>query len=204
MNALGRLLLAARTSSDVVLALVMVGVLGSMIVPLPPWLLDAGLALNLAAAATLLVVALGARDALQVASFPTLLLVTTLFRLALNVSSTRLALVEGRAGEIIQAFGEFVVGGDFVVGGVVFLILTVVQFLVVAKGAERVAEVSARFTLDAMPGKQMAIDADLRSGAILGVPGLGGHVGEQVGAGHGLVNPCGHRGKPGGIGPLSA
>jgi type III secretion protein V len=150
----------------VVLAIVMAMIIGAMIVPLPSWLLDVGLAINLAAAVSLLVAALYAKDALKVASFPTLLLITTLFRLAMNVSSTRLALSEGHAGEIIQAFGEFVVRGDYVVGAVIFAILTLVQFLVVTKGAERVAEVSARFTLDAMPGKQMSIDADLRAGAI--------------------------------------
>ena len=155
-----------RSSSDLVLAAIVIFVLGAMIVPLPAWLLDVGLTLNLAATAGLLIAALYAQDALKLASFPTLLLLTTLFRLSLNISSTRLALAEGRAGEVIQAFGEFVIGGDYVVGLVVFLILTLVQFLVVAKGAERVAEVSARFTLDSMPGKQMSIDADLRSGAI--------------------------------------
>ncbi|HSP80643.1 MAG TPA: type III secretion system export apparatus subunit SctV [Myxococcaceae bacterium] len=166
VNQLVKILLRARRSSDVVLAVAMAAVLGALIIPLPPWLLDLGLAINLASAVALLVAALYARDALKVTSFPTLLLFTTLFRLALNVSSTRLALAEGHAGEIIQAFGEFVVRGDYVVGAVVFAILTLVQFLVVAKGAERVAEVSARFTLDAMPGKQMSIDADLRAGAI--------------------------------------
>lgn len=161
-----KVLARAKTSSDVVLAIVMAMIIGAMIVPLPSWLLDVGLAINLAAALSLLVAALYAKDALKVASFPTLLLITTLFRLAMNVSSTRLALSEGHAGEIIQAFGEFVVRGDYVVGAVIFAILTLVQFLVVTKGAERVAEVSARFTLDAMPGKQMSIDADLRAGAI--------------------------------------
>jgi type III secretion protein V len=166
MNHLVKLLLRARKSSDVVLAAAMAAVLGALIIPLPPWLLDLGLAINLAVAVALLVAALYARDALKVTSFPTLLLFTTLFRLALNVSSTRLALAEGHAGDVIQAFGEFVVRGDYIVGAVLFAILTLVQFLVVAKGAERVAEVSARFTLDAMPGKQMSIDADLRAGAI--------------------------------------
>jgi type III secretion protein V len=161
-----KILSKARKSSDVVLAVAMAAILGALIIPLPPWLLDLGLALNLAAAVALLVAALYAQDALKVTAFPTLLLFTTLFRLSLNVSSTRLALAEGHAGEVIQAFGEFVVRGDYVVGAVVFAILTLVQFLVVAKGAERVAEVSARFTLDAMPGKQMSIDADLRAGAI--------------------------------------
>jgi type III secretion protein V len=166
MKPLSKVLLKARKSSDVVLAVAMAAVLGALIIPLPAWLLDAGLALNLAAAVALLVAALRARDALEVTAFPTLLLFTTLFRLSLNVSSTRLALAEGHAGEVIQAFGEFVVRGDYVVGAVVFAILTLVQWLVVARGAERVAEVSARFTLDAMPGKQMSIDADLRAGAI--------------------------------------
>ncbi|MFT3706662.1 MAG: type III secretion system export apparatus subunit SctV [Archangium sp.] len=166
MNVVEKVLGRAKASSDVVLAIVMAMIIGSLIVPLPEWALDLGLAINLAAALSLLVAALYAKDALKVASFPTLLLITTLFRLAMNVSSTRLALSEGHAGEIIQAFGEFVVRGDYVVGAVIFAILTLVQFLVVTKGAERVAEVSARFTLDAMPGKQMSIDADLRAGAI--------------------------------------
>jgi type III secretion protein V len=161
-----KVLSGGARSPDVVLAVVMALVMAAMIIPMPSWLLDGMLALNLAVSVTLLVAALLAKDALQVASFPTLLLLTTLFRLALNVSSTRLALSEGHAGEVIEAFGEFVIRGDYIVGTVVFAILTLVQFLVVAKGAERVAEVSARFTLDAMPGKQMSIDADLRSGAI--------------------------------------
>lgn len=161
-----RVLAGARSSSDIVMAVVMAMIIGALIVPLPAWLLDVGIAINLAAALSLLVAALYAKGALEVATFPTLLLLTTLFRLAMNVSSTRLALSEGHAGEIIQAFGEFVVRGDYVVGAVIFAILTLVQLMVVAKGAERVAEVSARFTLDAMPGKQMSIDADVRSGAI--------------------------------------
>ncbi len=165
-DVISKVLARAKTSSDVVLAVVMAAIVGAMIVPLPSWLLDVGIAINLAAALSLLVAALYAKDALKVAAFPTLLLLTTLFRLAMNVSSTRLALSEGHAGEIIEAFGEFVVRGDYVVGAVIFAILTLVQFLVVTKGAERVAEVSARFTLDAMPGKQMSIDADLRAGAI--------------------------------------
>lgn len=161
-----RVLAGARRSSDIVMAVVVAMIIGALIVPLPAWLLDVGIAINLAAALSLLVAALYAKDALEVATFPTLLLLTTLFRLAMNVSSTRLALSEGHAGEIIQAFGEFVVRGDYVVGAVIFAILTLVQLMVVTKGAERVAEVSARFTLDAMPGKQMSIDADVRAGAI--------------------------------------
>ncbi len=107
-------------------------------------------------------------DALAIATFPTVLLLTTLFRLALNVSSARLILLQANAGEVIRAFGNFVVRGNYIVGGIVFLILTIIQFVVIAKGGERVAEVSARFVLDAMPGKQMAIDAELRSGTIDG------------------------------------
>src|SRR5262245_31358340 len=139
-----------------------------MVVPLPTWLLDLLIASNLAASVAVLLVALYVSDALKIAAFPTLLLITTLFRLALNVSSTRLILLQADAGEVIRSFGQFVVRGNYVVGGVIFLILTVIQFVVIAKGSERVAEVGARFTLDAMPGKQMAIDAELRSGAIDG------------------------------------
>jgi len=163
---LERLLAAALRSRELVLPCLVAAILGALVVPLPTWLLDLGLALNLVAAAALLVAALRAAGPLELSAFPTLLLVTTLFRLALNVSSTRLALADGHAGAVIQAFGEFVVRGDYVVGGVVFAMVTLVQFLVVAKGAERVSEVAARFTLDAMPGKQMAIDADLRAGLI--------------------------------------
>jgi type III secretion protein V len=148
------------------LALFVVLVVGMMIVPLPTFLLDVLLASNMAMGVLLLLVAMYVPDAVSFASFPTLLLVTTLFRLALNVSSTRLILLQADAGEVIRAFGDFVVQGNYVVGGVVFLILTLIQFIVIARGAERVAEVGARFTLDAMPGKQMAIDAELRTGAI--------------------------------------
>ncbi len=139
-----------------------------LVAPVPPALLDAGLALSLALAATVLVVTLLSRDALAFASFPSILLLTTLLRLALSVSSTRLVLTRGEAGRVIEAFGRVVVQGSPVAGAVVFAILTLVQLLVVAKGAERVAEVAARFTLDALPGKQMAIDADLRAGLIDG------------------------------------
>ena len=163
---LRRVLAAVQRHRELALPCLVAGILGALVVPLPGWLLDLGLALNLVAAAALLVAALRAAGPLELSAFPTLLLVTTLFRLALNVSSTRLALAEGHAGAVIQAFGEFVVRGDYVVGGVVFAVVTLVQFLVVAKGAERVSEVAARFTLDAMPGKQMAIDADLRAGLI--------------------------------------
>ena len=151
--------------ADIALAALVVAIVGMMIVPLPTWLLDLLITFNITLAVVILLVALYVQDALRFTSFPTLLLVTTLYRLALNVSATRLILLKANAGEVIRSFGEFVVGGNFVVGAVVFLILTIIQFVVIAKGSERVAEVAARFTLDAMPGKQMAIDADLRAGA---------------------------------------
>ena len=155
-----------RASPDLALAALALAVVALLVVPLPAWLLDLALAANLALSATVFLVALFAREMLRLASFPTLLLFTTLLRLALEVSSTRLVLSRGEAGRVIQAFGQVVVAGNYVVGAVVFAILTVVQLLVVTKGAERVAEVAARFTLDALPGKQMSIDADLRAGTI--------------------------------------
>ncbi len=155
-----------RNAPDIGLAVLVLMIVGMMIVPLPTPLLDILLAANIALAVLLLLVAMYASTGLELASFPTLLLVTTLFRLALNISSTRLILLQADAGEVIRAFGDFVVRGNYVVGGVIFFLLTLVQFLVIAKGAERVAEVGARFTLDAMPGKQMSIDAELRSGGL--------------------------------------
>ena len=154
--------------ADAGLALLVVAVVALMVVPLPTWLLDILLAANLSAAIAVLLVVLYVPDAISIATFPTLLLITTLFRLSLNVSSTRLILLQANAGEVIRSFGQFVVRGNYVVGAVVFLILTIIQFIVIAKGSERVAEVGARFVLDAMPGKQMAIDAEARSGAIDG------------------------------------
>ena len=155
-------------TADLALALLVVSVVAMMIVLLPTWLLDILIAANLSGAIAILLVVLYVPDALAVATFPTLLLLTTLYRLGLNVASSRLILLQANAGEVIRAFGSFVVRGNYVVGGVVFLILTVIQFIVIAKGGERVAEVGARFVLDAMPGKQMAIDAELRSGSIDG------------------------------------
>jgi len=137
-----------------------------MLVPLPQWLLDLLLAANLAATTLLLLVTLSARRALELTVFPSLLLLLTLFRLSLNVATTRLILLEGNAGHIVTAFGNYVVGGQLVVGLVIFLILVIIQFMVITKGAGRIAEVAARFTLDAMPGKQMAIDAELNAGSI--------------------------------------
>ncbi len=166
MNHVHAALARLRGAGDAIFALSVLALVLLMVTPLPAGLLDVLLAANLAAAATILVVTLFTRDALRFASFPTLLLLTTLFRLALNVSSTRLVLSRGDAGRVIEAFGRVVVQGNYVVGAVVFAIITLVQLLVVAKGAERVAEVAARFTLDALPGKQMAIDADVRAGLL--------------------------------------
>jgi type III secretion protein V len=152
--------------ADLALAALVVAIVGMMIVPLPTPLLDLLISVNIATAVTLLLVAIYVSDALKIATFPTLLLLTTLFRLALEVSATRLILLRADAGEVIHAFGNFVVAGNLVVGAVIFLILTMIQFIVISKGSERVAEVAARFTLDAMPGKQMSIDAELRAGHI--------------------------------------
>ncbi|MBX3252015.1 MAG: type III secretion system export apparatus subunit SctV [Myxococcales bacterium] len=157
---------AARRYADVTLAALVVLMVGMMIVPLPTPVLDVLITGNVSIAVLLLLVAVYLKSGLQLSSFPTLLLLTTLYRLALNVSSTRLILLQADAGDVIRAFGEFVVSGNYVVGAVVFLILTLIQFIVIAKGSERVAEVGARFTLDAMPGKQMSIDAELRAGSM--------------------------------------
>jgi flagellar biosynthesis protein FlhA len=148
---------------------ILVGIIGvvlMMVVPIPTWLLDVLLVLNISAALMIMLIAMNTTDALHFSIFPTLLLVTTVFRLALNVSTTRLILRDHNAGHVVDTFGHFVAGGELAIGFVVFLILVVVQFIVITKGSERVAEVAARFTLDAMPGKQMSIDADLNAGMI--------------------------------------
>jgi type III secretion protein V len=152
--------------NDIILAGLIVAIISLMILPLPTPLVDALIATNLSLAVILLMLAIYIPSALSLYVFPTLLLFTTLFRLALNITTTRQILLHAYAGKIIYTFGNLVVSGNFVVGGVVFLIITIVQFLVIAKGSERVAEVAARFTLDAMPGKQMSIDADMRAGLI--------------------------------------
>jgi type III secretion protein V len=162
----GNLINVLTRFSDLILVSCVAAMVGMMIVPLPTWFLDILLTVNITIAVTLLMVSIYISNATQIASYPTLLLITTLYRLALDISATRLILLNADAGEVIRAFGMFVVGGNFVVGAVIFLIITLVQFIVITKGAERVAEVSARFTLDAMPGKQMSIDADLRAGII--------------------------------------
>jgi len=152
--------------NDLVLATLIVCIIFMMILPLPTWLIDALIATNMCLSAILLMVAMYLPTPLAFSSFPSVLLVTTLFRLAIGIATTRLILLNGDAGHIIYTFGNFVVGGNLVVGLVVFLILTIVQFVVITKGSERVAEVAARFSLDAMPGKQMSIDGDLRAGTI--------------------------------------
>ncbi len=152
--------------SDVLIAVAIVTIVIMMIIPLPTILLDLLICLNITIALLVMMSAIYNVEALDLSVFPSLLLITTLFRLALNISSTRLILLEGYAGEVITAFGNFVVGGNAVVGIIIFAILVTINFIVITKGSERVAEVSARFTLDAMPGKQMAIDADLNQGAI--------------------------------------
>ncbi|MFN7504380.1 MAG: FHIPEP family type III secretion protein, partial [Limnobacter sp.] len=137
-----------------------------MVIPIPPQMLDVLIALNITVTVVLVLSAVLLETPLKFSSFPALLLLVTLFRLALTISTTRQILLEADAGEIITTFGEFVVGGNIAVGLVVFLIISIVNFLVITKGSERVAEVAARFSLDAMPGKQMSIDGDLRNGSI--------------------------------------
>ena len=145
---------------------VIIGIVVMMVVPMPAALLDVLLTFNITLSILIMLVSLAVTKPLDFAVFPSLLLIATLFRLAMNLAATRLVLLDGYAGEVINAFGHFVVGGSLVVGLVIFIILMVIQFVVITNGAGRVAEVAARFTLDAMPGKQMAVDADLNSGLI--------------------------------------
>ena len=152
--------------NDIFLACAVVMVISLMIIPVPTEVLDALIAVNLSVAVLLLITSMYVTSVLSFSTFPSILLFTTLFRLALDITATRLILIQADAGQIIQAFGNFVVAGNFIVGVVIFLIITIVQFVVITKGAERVSEVGARFTLDAMPGKQMSIDADMRAGVI--------------------------------------
>ncbi len=152
--------------ADVGVALYVLAAFVMFIVNIPSWLLDVLLGLNIAIAFTILFTCMFIKEVLDLSFFPTILLFTTIFRIALNVSSTKLILTKGDAGNVVQTFGEYVGGGDLIIGVIVFIILILIQFMVINKGSERVAEVTARFTLDAMPGKQMAIDADLNTGAI--------------------------------------
>lgn len=153
-------------SSDIALVAIIIAILVMIIIPVPPWMIDILISINLTAAIALLSAAVYISNAVELSIFPSLLLITTLYRLGLNIATTRQILLHADAGEIIFSFANFVVAGNFVVGGIIFLIITLVQFIVIVKGAERVAEVAARFTLDAMPGKQMSIDADMRAGII--------------------------------------
>jgi flagellar biosynthesis protein FlhA len=153
-------------NTDIVLAIALLLMLGLMMMPLPAYMLDFFLAINITLAILIFIVSLYIKKPLDISIFPGLLLILTLFRLSLNISSTRLILLNGYAGKVIESFGTFVVGGDYVVGFIVFIILVLIQFIVIVKGSGRISEVAARFTLDAMPGKQMAIDADLNSGLI--------------------------------------
>ncbi|WP_053957421.1 flagellar biosynthesis protein FlhA [Inediibacterium massiliense] len=151
---------------DIVVSLAIIAVILLIIIPVPLPFLDVLLSLNISLSLLILLISVYNKEPLQFAIFPSMLLLTTLFRLSLNISTTRYILSKGNAGSVIEAFGEFVIGGDAIVGFIIFLIIIIIQFMVITKGAERVSEVSARFTLDAMPGKQMAIDADLNSGLI--------------------------------------
>ena len=156
----------AAQQTDIAMAIALIGMIAMLILPLPEAFLDLGLVLNLSGAVLILLTALYTTEPLQFSVFPALLLITTLFRLALEVSAMKLIIGTGSAGQVIATFGQVVIGGNYVVGIIVFLLLVVVQFVVITSGAGRVAEVAARFTLDAMPGKQMAIDADLNAGVI--------------------------------------
>ena len=155
---------------DATVGILIIGVILMFIVPLPSSLLDVLLTINITASVIILLNTIYSKGPLDMSIFPSLLLIMTMYRLGLNLTSTKLILGEGegtdKAGKVVEAFGQFVAGGDMVVGFVIFIIITIVQFMVIVKGSERVAEVAARFTLDAMPGKQMAIDADLNSGLI--------------------------------------
>lgn len=166
MNDLSGLLGRVGERKDILLVVLLLAVVFMMVLPLPPLLLDILIAVNITISVVLLMMSVYIGSPLQFSVFPAVLLITTLFRLALSVSTTRMILLQADAGQIVNTFGSFVVGGNLVVGIIIFLIITIVQFLVITKGAERVAEVSARFSLDAMPGKQMSIDGDMRAGVI--------------------------------------
>lgn len=153
-------------NNDIIMAIGLVIIVAMMIIPLPPMILDILLTLNISLSVIILLVCLFIKEPLEYSSFPIILLVATIFRLGLNISSTRLILLNGSAGEVINSFGQFVVGGNYIVGFIIFILLVVINFMVITGGATRVAEVSARFTLDSMPGKQLSIDADLNSGLI--------------------------------------
>ena len=155
-----------KKRTDILVGFGIIGIILMIIIPLPPFLLDIMLAMNIGFSVLILLMTIFSTSILELSIFPTILLVTTLFRLGLNISSTRLILGQGYAGNVIESFGSFVVGGNYVVGIIIFLIIIIIQFVVITNGSSRVSEVSARFTLDALPGKQMSIDADLGAGII--------------------------------------
>ena len=157
---------ATNSFSEIAMALFVLLLIVLLLVELPNWVVNFSICLNITLGVVLLMISLYVKKTLELASFPSIILIGTMFRLVLSIASTRLILSKGEAGEVIHAFGTFVTGGNMVVGGVIFLIITVVQFMVITKGAERIAEVAARFALDAMPGKQMTIDADFNAGLI--------------------------------------
>ena len=152
--------------SEIFMAVFVLFLIVILLVELPNWIINVCICLNITLGIVLLMFALYVKKTLELSSFPSIILIGTMFRLCLSIASTRLILAKGEAGEVIHAFGTFVTGGNMIVGGVIFLIITVVQFMVITKGAERIAEVAARFALDAMPGKQMTIDADFNAGLI--------------------------------------
>ena len=165
------LLAAISSRSDIMLAVAIVFMLGLLLLPVPTWFLDTSLAVSITFAIVILMTVLFLKDPLELNSFPSILLIATMLRLGLNVASTKLILTDGHtgtdaAGQVIEAFGNFVVSGNYVIGIIVFSILVIINFVVITKGAGRIAEDAARFSLDAMPGKQMAIDVDLSAGLI--------------------------------------
>jgi len=166
MNRLVNVLNQVGQRKDIMLAVLLLGVIFMMILPLPTGLVDVLIGINITIAVVLMMLAIYIKSPLEFSAFPVVLLITTIFRLSLSITTTRLILLQADAGQIVYTFGNFVVGGNLIVGLVIFLIITIVQFLVITKGSERVAEVSARFSLDAMPGKQMSIDGDMRAGVI--------------------------------------
>lgn len=166
MAAQGKTTIANNPISEILMAIFVIALILILLIEMPNWVINFSISLNIALGVVLLMFSLFVQKPLELASFPSIILIGTMFRLVLSIASTRLILAKGDAGEVIHAFGTFVTGGNMVVGGVIFLIITVVQFMVITKGAERIAEVSARFALDAMPGKQMTIDADFNQGLI--------------------------------------
>ena len=152
--------------SEISLAVFVLLLVLILLVELPTWVINFSISFNITLGITLLMISLYISKPLELSTFPSIILIGTMFRLVLSIASTRCILAKGDAGEVVEAFGNFVTGGNLIVGGVIFLIITVVQFMVITKGSERIAEVSARFALDAMPGKQMTIDADFNAGLI--------------------------------------